>query len=61
MFQLTVFCYFRLLNESQGSLLDDEIIVQTLKTSKISSNEAEEKLVSSEKAQVVIDIARNVC
>ncbi|KAG8188595.1 hypothetical protein JTE90_005951 [Oedothorax gibbosus] len=49
----------KLLNESQGSLLDDEVIVQTLKRSKTASVEAEDKLITSEKAQVVIDVARN--
>lgn len=51
----------RLLSESQGSLLEDEVLVQALKKSKSSSIEAEEKLSSSEKTEVVIDNARNVC
>ncbi|OON14263.1 ATPase family protein [Opisthorchis viverrini] len=48
----------RLLNEAQGSLLDDEQLVNTLQTSKITSTEVTEQLQVAEKTEVQIDTAR---
>lgn len=50
----------RLLSESRGSLLDDELLVEALNKSKSTSIEVEEKLISSEKTETVIDAARKV-
>lgn len=51
---------FRLLNEAQGSLLDDEALVNTLQNSKMTSTEVEEQLVISEDTEIKIDAAREV-
>ncbi|KAF6770384.1 hypothetical protein AHF37_11372, partial [Paragonimus kellicotti] len=48
----------RLLNEAQGSLLDDEQLVNTLQTSKLTSTEVTEQLQVAEKTEVQIDAAR---
>ncbi|XP_052104325.1 dynein axonemal heavy chain 2-like isoform X7 [Mytilus californianus] len=48
----------RLLNETKGSLLDDEQLVNTLQLSKITSQEVSEKLQISEQNEVKIDAAR---
>ncbi|KAL3846382.1 hypothetical protein ACJMK2_017380 [Sinanodonta woodiana] len=48
----------RLLNESKGSLLDDEQLVNTLETSKVTSKEVTEQLVISEQTEIKIDAAR---
>ncbi|CAH8839691.1 unnamed protein product [Trichobilharzia szidati] len=48
----------RLLNEAQGSLLDDEQLVNTLQTSKTTSSEVTEQLRIAEKTEVQIDKAR---
>ncbi|TGZ66460.1 hypothetical protein CRM22_005313 [Opisthorchis felineus] len=48
----------RLLNEAQGSLLDDEQLVNTLQTSKVTSTEVTEQLQVAEKTEVQIDAAR---
>ncbi|XP_021360073.1 dynein heavy chain 2, axonemal-like isoform X4 [Mizuhopecten yessoensis] len=48
----------RLLNETKGSLLDDEQLVNTLQTSKITSQEVSEQLQISELTEVKIDAAR---
>uniref|UniRef100_A0A1I8HFN9 AAA domain-containing protein n=1 Tax=Macrostomum lignano TaxID=282301 RepID=A0A1I8HFN9_9PLAT len=48
----------RLLNEAQGSLLDDEQLVNTLQTSKSTSAEVTEQLAVSEKTEAQIDAAR---
>lgn len=48
----------RLLNETKGSLLDDEQLVNTLQTSKITSQEVTEQLQISETTEVKIDAAR---
>jgi len=49
---------FRLLNETKGSLLDDEQLVNTLQLSKLTSQEVSEKLQISEQNEVKIDAAR---
>nr|XP_039250408.1 dynein heavy chain 2, axonemal-like [Styela clava] len=48
----------RLLNEAQGSLLDDEQLVNTLHSSKITSADVTEQLVVSEQTEIKIDAAR---
>ncbi|XP_013412698.1 dynein heavy chain 2, axonemal [Lingula anatina] len=48
----------RLLNETKGSLLDDEQLVNTLQTSKTTSQEVTEQLQISELTEVKIDAAR---
>ncbi|XP_071165421.1 dynein axonemal heavy chain 2-like [Mytilus edulis] len=48
----------RLLNETKGSLLDDEQLVNTLQTSKMTSQEVSEKLQISEQTEHKIDAAR---
>ena len=53
------FC-FRLLNETKGSLLDDEKLVNTLQTSKTTSQEVTEQLATSEMTEAKIDSAREV-
>lgn len=55
---LVVLC--RLLNETKGSLLDDEQLVNTLQTSKVTSQEVTEQLQVSEQTEVKIDAAREV-
>ena len=52
--------HVRLLNEAQGSLLDDEQLVNTLQTSKKTSEEVTEQLVVSEQTEAKIDAAREV-
>lgn len=56
------FCFLihRLLNEAQGSLLDDEQLVNTLQSSKKTSEEVSEQLVVSEQTEAKIDAAREV-
>lgn len=49
-----------MLNETKGSLLDDEQLVNTLQTSKITSQEVSEQLQVSEQTEVKIDAAREV-
>ncbi|GFT28694.1 dynein heavy chain 2, axonemal [Trichonephila clavipes] len=49
----------KLLRSATGSLLDDEILVQALQRSKVSSIEIEEKLASNEKTEAIIDSARD--
>ncbi|ESP04959.1 hypothetical protein LOTGIDRAFT_184938 [Lottia gigantea] len=48
----------RLLNETKGSLLDDEQLVNTLQTSKTTSQEVSEQLQISEQTEAKIDAAR---
>ncbi|XP_068440309.1 dynein axonemal heavy chain 2 [Clinocottus analis] len=48
----------RLLNEATGSLLDDEQLVKTLQTSKVTATEVTEQLESSEQTEIKIDSAR---
>ena len=51
---------FRLLNEAQGSLLDDEHLLITLQTSKTTSQDIKEQLETSEETELQIDAAREV-
>lgn len=53
-------CLRRLLNETKGSLLDDEQLVNTLQTSKTTSQEVSEQLQISEQTEIKIDAAREV-
>ncbi|XP_076454460.1 dynein axonemal heavy chain 2-like [Babylonia areolata] len=48
----------RLLNETKGSLLEDETLLLTLETSKATSQEVAEQLATSETTEVKIDAAR---
>lgn len=48
----------RLLNEAKGSLLDDEQLVNTLQTSKTTSQEVSEQLTIAEQTEIKIDTAR---
>lgn len=50
----------RLLNESEGPLLDNEELFKTLKTSKFTSTSIKESLETSKVTEVDIDIAREV-
>ncbi|CAM9180031.1 unnamed protein product [Ectocarpus fasciculatus] len=49
----------RLLSESQGSLLDDEHLVNTLQQSKVTSSEVSKQLKVAEDTEKKIDIARS--
>jgi dynein heavy chain len=46
------------LTESEGSILDDEVLINTLTASKNTSNKIEVKLLESEKLHRAIDLAR---
>ena len=50
----------RLLNTAQGSLLDDEKLVNALQSSKATAIEVQEQLEVSEQTEVKIDAAREV-
>ena len=50
----------RLLSTAQGSLLDDEALVNTLQSSKKTSEEVAEQLVVAEQTEAKIDAAREV-
>ena len=52
------FITYRLLNEAKGSLLDDEQLVNTLQTSKTTSQEVSEQLTIAEQTEIKIDNAR---
>ena len=54
------FMQCRLLNEAKGSLLDDEQLVNTLQTSKVTSQDVTEQLQTAEQNEVKIDAAREV-
>lgn len=54
-----LFCV-RLLQTAQGSLLDDEQLVNTLNSSKTTSQEVAEQLQVSEQTEIKIDAAREV-
>ena len=54
------FLCFRLLQTAQGSLLDDEQLVNTLNSSKTTSQEVAEQLQVSEQTEIKIDAAREV-
>jgi len=51
---------FRLLNEAEGSLLDDEHLLITLQTSKTTSQDIKEQLETAEETELQIDSAREV-
>ena len=53
-------CGVRLLNETEGSLLDDEHLLITLQTSKTTSQDIKEQLETSEETEEQIDAAREV-
>ena len=55
-----VFFRVRLLQTAQGSLLDDEQLVNTLNSSKTTSQEVAEQLQVSEQTEIKIDAAREV-
>lgn len=57
----TCSCPVRLLNTAQGSLLDDEVLVNTLQSSKTTSEEVTEQLETSVQTEAKIDAAREVC
>lgn len=50
-----------LLSTSQGSILDDEVLVNALQSSKRTSEEVTEQLKVAEQTEVKIDGAREVC
>lgn len=50
----------RLLAETKGSLLEDVSLLNTLETSKVTSQEVTEQLATSETTEVKIDAAREV-
>ena len=50
----------RLLNEAEGSLLDDEHLLITLQTSKTTSQDIKEQLETAEETEQQIDSAREV-
>lgn len=50
----------RLLSTAQGSLLDDEKLVNTLQSSKATAIEVQEQLEISEETEIKIDAARGV-
>jgi len=54
-------CVLRLLNETEGSLLDDEHLLITLQTSKTTSQDIKEQLETAEETEQQIDTAREVC
>ena len=51
---------FRLLSTSEGSILDDEALVNALQSSKKTSEEVKEQLEVAEQTEVKIDSAREV-
>lgn len=57
---VNVLLCFRLLQTAQGSLLDDEQLVNTLNSSKTTSQEVAEQLQVSEQTEIKIDAAREV-
>ena len=56
----TLFTVCRLLSTAQGSLLDDEALVNTLQSSKKTSEEVGEQLQVAEQTEAKIDAAREV-
>lgn len=50
----------RLLSTAQGSLLDDEKLVNTLQSSKATAIDVQEQLENSEQTEIKIDAARGV-
>ncbi len=61
-FIVVVFIHFyvRLLSTSQGSILDDEALVNALQSSKKTSEEVKEQLQVAEQTEAKIDAARGV-
>ena len=57
---LSTISFLRLLNTAQGSLLDDEKLVNALQSSKATAIEVQEQLEISEQTEVKIDAAREV-
>lgn len=57
---VNVLSSLRLLQTAQGSLLDDEQLVNTLNSSKTTSQEVAEQLQVSEQTEIKIDAAREV-
>ena len=57
---INVLFLFRLLNEAQGSLLDDEKLVTTLQKSQVTAKEVAEQLQSSEQNEIITDGQRKV-
>ncbi len=55
-----LYVHSRLLNTAQGSLLDDEKLVNALQSSKATAIEVQEQLEISEQTEVKIDAAREV-
>ena len=49
-----------MLSTAQGSLLDDEALVNTLQSSKKTSEDVSEQLVVAEQTEAKIDAAREV-
>lgn len=60
MVNVLLFLELRLLQTAQGSLLDDEQLVNTLNSSKVTSQEVTEQLAVSEQTEIKIDAAREV-
>lgn len=52
--------FFRLLNETKGSLLDNVELVDTLEVSKQTSREVTESVQIAEQNEIKIDAAREV-
>ena len=52
--------HLRLLSTAQGSLLDDEVLVNTLQSSKRTSEDVSEQLQVAEQTEAKIDAAREV-
>lgn len=62
----TVFLFFslsvyRLLSTAQGSLLDDEKLVNTLQSSKATALDVQNQLEVNQHTETEIDTARQVC
>ena len=53
-------CIIRLLSTAQGSLLDDEKLVNTLQSSKATAHDVQNQLEVNQKTEKEIDTAREV-
>lgn len=60
LFEVHITTVCRLLSTSQGSILDDEALVNALQSSKKTSEEVKEQLEVSEQTEAKIDSAREV-
>ena len=49
----------KLLSESQGNILDDHVLIETLESSKFTSNIINERVSEAEKTEIVINDTRN--